>query len=119
MPEWEYQRISGGQPETEKRNHDIVKIVCQAFNDHNPDGILEHFAEESEWLLSRGTSPDGMTLRGKAEIRAMLEQRFSSITDMTWEIHSHWAGGDRACSEWTVTGTEANGAKLEWLGCDL
>ena len=60
-----------------------------------------------------------MTLRGKAEIRAMLEQRFSSIPDMAWEIHNHWAGDDRACSEWTVTGTEASGAKLEWLGCDL
>jgi ketosteroid isomerase-like protein len=105
--------------ETEKRNRDIVEIVCQAFNDHDPDAILAHFAEDSVWLLSRGTPPDGMTLRGKAEIRAMLEQRFSSIPDMAWEIHSHWAGGDRACSEWTVTGTEANGAKLEWLGCDL
>ena len=71
------------------------------------------------WLLSRGAPPDGVTLRGKAEIRAMLDRRFSSIPDMAWEIHSHWAGGDRACSEWTVTGTEANGERLEWLGCDL
>lgn len=104
---------------TEQRNRDIVETICQAFNDHDPDAILEHFAEDSVWLLSRGTPPDGATLRGKKEIHAMLLQRFSSIPDMAWEIHSHWAGGNRACSEWTVTGTEANGDTLKWLGCDL
>lgn len=105
--------------ETEIRNRNIVETVCQAFNDHDADGILAHFADDAVWLLSRGAPPDGVTLRGKAEIRAMLDRRFSSIPDMAWEIHSHWAGGDRACSEWTVTGTEANGERLEWLGCDL
>ena len=119
MTELECQQVSGRQTETEKRNRDIVEIVCQAFNDHDPDSILEHFAEKSEWLLSRGAPPDGMTLRGKVEIRAMLEHRFISIPDMAWNIHSHWAGNDRVCSEWTVSGTESNGAKLEWLGCDL
>ena len=119
MTELEYQQENGSQTETEKRNRDIVEIVCQAFNDHDPDGILAHFAEKSEWLLSRGAPPDGMTLSGKAEIRAMLEHRFFSIPDMAWEIHRHWACNDRVCSEWTGSGTESNGAKLEWLGCDL
>jgi ketosteroid isomerase-like protein len=105
--------------ETETRNRRIVETICQAFNDHDPDGIVDHFADDSVWLLSRGTPPDGATLRGKAEIREMIVQRFASIHDIAWEIHNHWAGGDRACSEWTVTGTEANGNRLEWLGCDL
>ena len=35
--------------ETETRNRDIVEIVCQAFNDHDAVGILEHFAEGAEW----------------------------------------------------------------------
>ena len=103
----------------EERNRRIVEIVCEAFNNHDPEAILEHFAEDGVWLLSRGTAPDGQVLTGKEEIRRMLVQRFSAIPDMAWEIHSHWAGGNRACSEWTVTGSEANGAALKWLGCDL
>ena len=103
----------------EERNRRIVEIVCEAFNNHDPEAILEHFAEDGVWLLSRGTAPDGQVLTGKEEIRRMLVQRFSAIPDMAWEIHSHWAGGNRACSEWTVTGSEANGAALQWLGCDL
>ena len=105
--------------EKEQRNRNIVETVCQAFNDHDPEAILEHFSENAVWLLSRGTPPDGYTLKGKGEIRKMLKNRFASIPDMAWQIHSHWAGGDRACSEWTVIGTEANGEVLEWLGCDL
>ena len=103
----------------EDRTRRIVDIVCEAFNNHDPEAILEHFAEDGVWLLSRGTAPDGQVLTGKEEIRRMLVQRFSAIPDMAWEIHSHWAGGNRACSEWTVTGSEANGAALKWLGCDL
>jgi len=105
--------------EVEKRNRAVVEAICQAFNDHDADAIMAHFADDALWLLSRGAPPDGRTLRGKMAIRAMIEQRFASIPDMAWEIHAHWAGGDRACSEWTVTGTEANGARLHWMGCDL
>ena len=103
----------------EERNRRIVEIACEAFNNHDPEAILEHFAEDGVWLLSRGTPPDGQVLTGKEEIRRMLVRRFTAIPDMAWEIHSHWAGGNRACSEWTVTGSEANGAALKWLGCDL
>lgn len=102
-----------------ERNRKIVEEICELFNQHDAEGILAHFSDDGEWLLSRGAPPDGATLKGKPAIREMLNQRFASIPDMAWEIHSHWAGGDHACSEWTVTGTEANGNKLNWMGCDL
>ena len=105
--------------EKEERNRLIIETVCQAFNEHDPDAILKHFADDAVWLLSRGTPPDGQIQHGKKQIREMLNLRFSSIPDMAWEIHQHWVGGDRGCSEWTVTGTEKNGNILRWLGCDL
>ena len=105
--------------ETEQRNLAIITEICEAFNRHDAEGILKHFTEDAVWLLSRGAPPDGRTLTGKAAIRDMLHTRFSGIPDMAWEIHSHWVGGDRGCSEWTVTGTEADGSKLAWMGCDL
>jgi len=105
--------------EFEKRNLQVITEVCDSFNRHDPDAILVHFTEESVWLLSRGEPPEGLLLTGKNEIRTMLEQRFTSIPDMSWKIHSHWISGNRGCSEWTVTGKESNGNKLNWLGCDL
>lgn len=104
---------------TEQRNLKIITDVCEAFNRHDAEAILAQFAEDAVWLASRGSAPDGLRLEGKAAIRAMLHQRFSAIPDMAWQIHSHWVGGNRGCSEWTVTGNETNGNKLNWLGCDL
>ena len=103
----------------ERRNLAVITEVCDAYNRHDVEGILRHFADDGEWLLSRGTPPDGGRVRGHEEIRAMLRQRFRTIPDMYWDIRSHWVGGNRGCSEWTVTGTETNGNRIEWLGCDL
>lgn len=105
--------------DTERRNLKIITDVCEAFNQHDADTIIAAFADDCVWLTSRGEPPEGRRLIGKGEIREMLNARFSDIPDMAWEIHSHWVGGDRGCSEWTVTGTEANGNVLNWLGCDL
>ena len=105
--------------ESERRNLAVITEVCDAYNRHDVEGIVRHFAEDSSWLLSRGVPPEGARARGLDEIRAMARKRFRSIPDMHWEIRSHWVGGNRGCSEWTVTGTETNGNEINWLGCDI
>ena len=112
-------KLSIDMTDNEKRNLRIITELCEAFNRHDVEAILSQFAEDSVWLISRGNAPEGRRLRGKREIREMLRQRFTSIPDMNWEIHSHWVSGNRGCSEWTVTGSELNGNKLNWRGCDL
>ena len=100
----------------ERRNLAVITDCCEAYNRHDVEGVLSYFAEDGEWLLSRGTPPEGGRVRGTEALRAMLKQRFRTIPDMAWEIHSHWIGGNRGCSEWTVTGTESNGNRINWLG---
>ena len=104
----------------EKRNLATAASLCKAWNDHDPDGFAGHFAEDGVWLLARGTPPDGHTVKGRTAIRDMYARYCASIPDIHCAVRCHWANGDdRACSEWTITGTEANGDKLEWLGLDL
>ncbi len=105
--------------ESERRNLAVITEVCEAFNRHDVEGILKHFTEDAHWLVSRGVPPEGGRYVGKESIRAMIQRRFRTIPDMAWEIHSHWVGGNRGCSEWTVSGTEVDGNRLDWLGCDL
>ena len=105
--------------DSERRNLAVITEVCDAYNRHDVEGIVRHFAEDSSWLLSRGVPPEGGRARGIDEIRAMAHRRFRTIPDMYWHIRSHWVGGNRGCSEWTVTGTESNGNKINWLGCDI
>ena len=105
--------------DAERRNLAVITEVCDAFNRHDVEGVLRHFTADAAWLLSRGAPPDGERVVGTEALRAMLRRRFRTIPDMAWEIRSHWVGGARGCSEWRVTGTEINGNRLDWLGCDL
>ena len=105
--------------DNERRNLAVITEVCDAYNRHDVEGIVRHFAEDSSWLLSRGVPPEGGRARGLDEIRAMAHRRFRTIPDMYWDIRSHWVSGNRGCSEWTVSGTETNGNKINWLGIDV
>jgi len=97
----------------------VIERCCDAFNRHDVDGILSDFADGAVWLLSAGPTPEGRRLTGKAEIRAVLEQRFRDIPDMSWAVIRHFGSGDLVCSEWTVTGTPKNGPRIDWLGIDI
>ena len=106
--------------DNEGRNLQTAASLCTAWNDHDPEGFADHFAEDGIWLLARGTSPSGFTVKGKDAIRAMYRHFCETIPDIHCEVRCHWANGDdRACSEWHITGTLANGDRLDWLGLDL
>ena len=60
----------------ETKNLAVITAVCDAFNRHDAEGILDHFIEDAAWLLSRGTPPDGQTLIGKSAMsRRVLLRR--------------------------------------------
>ena len=100
----------------------LLDDIQDAFNRHDVDGILAYFADECEWLMARGPTPwEGRRLRGKGPIGEVLRARYAVIPDMRWEDMSHFiaADGAKACSEWTVRGTPAEGPPIDWLGCDI
>ena len=104
----------------EARNIATAESLCKSWNDHDPDGFAGHFAEDGIWLLARGAPPDGFTVSGRDAIRDMYRHFCNTIPDIHCEVRCHWANGsDRACSEWHITGTMADGTKLDWLGLDL
>lgn len=98
----------------------LLDAVQDAFNRHDVNAILSYFVEDCEWLMARGPEHRvGRLLSGKQAIGEVLTARFAQIPDMRWEDMTHAAFGDRAMSEWTVRGTTTDGAKLDYLGCDL
>lgn len=97
-----------------------LDAIQDAFNRHDVDGILEHFADDCVWLMARGPEPrEGRRCRGKAEIGHVLSERFERIPDMRWVEMRHWIVGDKAVSQWVVQGTSTDGERLDLLGCDL
>jgi len=98
---------------------ELIDEITEAFNRHDVDAVMSHFADDGVFLLARGDKPWGRQLEGKAEIRAFLANRFAEIPDMHWETTSRWSVGNRAASEWIVRATLPSGEKMEVAGCDL
>ena len=96
-----------------------LEDLVDAFNRHDVDRIMEFFSEDASFDMPRGTDPWGTRYVGKAEVRKGLASRFSGIPDVHYGEDRHWVCGDRAVSEWLLTGTSPSGEKIRVRGCDL
>ena len=98
---------------------DALREVLDAFNRHDLDAIMGHFAEDCVFESPRGPDPWGRRFTGRDEVRQGLAARFEGIPDVHYGDDSHFACGDRGVSEWTITGTTVEGERIHVRGCDL
>ena len=98
---------------------DTLEAIADAFNRHDVDAIMAFFAEDAVFEAPAGLDPWGRRLVGKDHVREGFAARFAGIPDVHYGDASHWVSGDRGVSEWTLTGTTTEGARLELRGCDL
>jgi len=98
---------------------DLLLQINAAFNSRDVNRIMAFFAEDATFLMARGPEPCGRRVRGKAAIGQVLADRFKIIRDMRWDHIDHFVTGNRAVSIWTVTGTGADGERLDYQGCDI
>jgi ketosteroid isomerase-like protein len=94
----------------------MLKAIAKAFDEHDLDGIMVHFADDAVFEGPRGTDPWGTRFVGAEEIREGFAARFSGIR---YQQDEHFVDGDRGASEWTLSGTTTEGQRIEVRGCDL
>ncbi len=99
---------------------EFLASIGEIFNSRDVDRIVALFHDDAIFWLASGPEPVGTTLKGKAAIRKLLADRFKLIPDMRWTRTDEWMGeGDRAVTQWRVTGKAADGTQLDYQGCDL
>ena len=98
---------------------ELLKGFLDAFNRHDLDSIMDYFSDDCVLYTPRGVRPGGDRYIGKQDVRAGLAQRFEGIPNVHYGEDRHWACGDFAVSEWTLTGTSTSGQSLEVRGVDL
>ena len=97
----------------------MLKAISKAFDEHDLDGIMVHFAADAVFEGPRGTDPWGTRFVGSKEIREGFAARFSGIPDIRYQHDEHFVDGNRGASEWTLSGTTTEGQRIEVRGCDL
>ncbi len=96
-----------------------LRQILEGFNAHDLDAILSHFARDCIFESPRGPEPCGRRFEGIDEVRSGLAARFETIPDVRYASHGDFVDGDRAVSEWTISGTTTDGAAIEVRGCDI
>ena len=98
---------------------DVIRAVTAAFDRHDLDEIMAHFADDAVFEGPRGPEPWGQRFVGRDAIRAAFVGRFEGIPDIRYRDDAHFVDGDRGASEWTLSGTATTGQWIEVRGCDL
>ena len=91
-----------------------------AWNSHDLDRLMELFAEDCVFEASGGDEVTGQRFEGKPAVRASFAAVLEQMPD------AHWGGGRHhvidsgyGVSEWTLTGTQRDGSRVEVNGCDF
>ncbi len=102
-------------------DHQVKQLreVIAAFNSHDLDAIMSHFAEDCVFETPRGPDRCGRRFVGKEEVRRGLAARFEGIPNVRYGDDDHFACGTRGVSEWTITGTTVDGVIVDVRGCDI
>jgi ketosteroid isomerase-like protein len=97
----------------------MLEAIAKAFDEHDLDAIMAHFADDAVFEAPRGSEAWGTRFEGRDAVRQAFAGRFSGIPDVRYRDDAHFVDGDRGASEWTLSGTTTYGQRIEVRGCDL
>jgi ketosteroid isomerase-like protein len=103
----------------ERNIADALESLLQAFNDHDLNQIMAHFAENCVLEMPRGPHRFGARCNGKTDVRNGLASRFEGLPDVHYGEDKHYVCGNTGISKWRLTGTTPQGKKIDVNGCDF
>lgn len=97
----------------------MVKHI-NAWNNHDLEALMQLFAKDGAFEASGGPDVEGQRFEGETAVRAAFSSVFDRMPDAHWGGGRHYVINTEYCvSEWTLTGTLADGSRLEVNGCDF
>jgi ketosteroid isomerase-like protein len=98
-----------------------LKQLCEAFNAHDLDGVMSHFADDCVLEMPRGDRPWGSRYEGRENVRKALAGRFEGLPDVHYGNEQHFVddSANTGISKWILTGTRRDGQRIEVWGCDF
>lgn len=98
---------------------EFLQAFADAWNRHDADALMSFMADDCVFESSAGDGVCGARYAGREAVRDGFAEVWSAFPDAHWGNARHFVCGDRGVSEWTFTGTRADGSRVEVHGCDL
>ena len=96
-----------------------LAALFDAFNRHDVDAVMSVFADDCVFYAVAGDEIYGTKIAGFDAIAKAFSGVWANMSDAHWDHHSHFVRGDRAVSEWTFSGTNADDSRVEAEGAGL
>jgi len=97
----------------------VLQAFADAWNRHDIDALMSFMTDDCVFEASAGSEACGTRYAGRAAVRAGFAAVWETFADAHWANARHFIHDDRGVSEWTFTGTRADGTRVEVEGCDL
>jgi steroid delta-isomerase-like uncharacterized protein len=98
---------------------ELLNRFADAWNRHDLDALMSMMTDDCVFDASAGSQVGGQRSEGTQAVRAAYAAVFESFPDAHWAGARHFIAGTRGVSEWTFTGTQKDGKRVEVTGCDL
>jgi steroid delta-isomerase-like uncharacterized protein len=98
---------------------EVLEAFADAWNRHDIDALMSFMTEDCVFEASSGPDACGTRYVGRAAVRTGYAEVWATFPDAHWGNARHLVQGQRGLSEWTFTGTRADGTRVEVNGCDL
>jgi ketosteroid isomerase-like protein len=98
---------------------ETLQAFADAWNRHDVDSLMTFMTADCVFEASAGPDVCGTRYEGRAAVKAGFAGVWAMFPDAHWGNARHFVFGDRGVSEWTFTGTRADGTRVEVDGCDL
>jgi len=98
---------------------EVLQDFADAWNRHDVDALMSFMTDDCVFEASAGPDVCGTRYAGREAVRAGFAAVWATFPDAHWGSSRHFVIGQRGVSEWTFTGTHAEGTRVEVQGCDL
>lgn len=90
-----------------------------AWNRHDIDSLMSFMSDDCVFQTAAGPESYGARHEGPQAVRAAFESVWINFPDAQWIHDRHFVHENFGVSEWTFTGTAADGSRVEADGVDV
>ncbi|MEJ8852762.1 nuclear transport factor 2 family protein [Variovorax rhizosphaerae] len=96
-----------------------LEAFADAWNSHDAEALMSFMTDDCVFEASAGPDVCGNSYIGREAVQAGFSEVWKMFPDAQWRRPHHFVCGSRGVSEWTFTGTRADGSRVEVNGCDV
>lgn len=96
-----------------------LAAFSDAWNRHDVDGLMQFMHDDCVFQTAGGPDACGTRHVGREAVAKAFAAAWATVPDAQWRNGQHFVQGDFGVSQWTFTGTAADGSRIETDGIDV